>query len=184
MKAAISLLLVFILSYAVNAQTHLLKKSFPALKPLKIKSAENKFFETRVHTGIEAGRIFNVSEKTSGEALNMFWWYLDVNLTERILYFKLEAGGFADLDSHEWIEFASVGFSYRIIRLNRHVIYLFLGVKGWIRGWPGICLVVNPKYVFMVNKWFGISAGFRYMPQISYDQHFLSFSGGVQFFIK
>lgn len=185
MKTICAVLLAVILSFELNAQTNYLNSSCPNLKYLKLKSSENKFLESKIHAGIEGGRGLNVSEKSSGhEQFNGYWSYLDLNLTERILYFKFEAGGMAGADFHEWVGFASIGFNYRIIKLDRHLIYLFLGAKGLIGEGVGLWFVFNPKYVFMFNNWLGISAGFRYMPSYSLDQHFILSSLGVQFFFK
>ncbi len=177
-------LLAWILSFELHAQTDFYNPPHFNLQPMKLKNSSGKFKETSYHLGVDYGTFIDVTRKSSlDEYLHSLWGYYDINIGEEILYFRLESGIITDWKFSGGAGFASLGVNYRIKKFDRHIIYLLFGIAGWYSGnWAGLLGIINPKYVFMLNDGFGLSLGVRYMPALTYDQHFLGFSAGVQFF--
>ncbi len=190
MKTICAVLLAVILSFELNAQTNFYNQSQFNFKPLKLKDVSGKFKETAQHVGIEYGPIFDPSEKPSFKGyIHTLWGSYEISIGEKKLFFRFEAGAISDGEFKSGAGVAAFGLNYRIIKSGRHIVYLFFGLEGWVSGpFGGFFGIVNPKYVFMLNNNFGISAGLRYMSLISLspfelDSGFLCPSAGVQFFL-
>ena len=149
---------------------------------LKLRNNTGKLSEAPFHVGIEYGQLFKLTEKSdNGDA---FWIFLDFNIWNKIIYIRLDLGGFAERSFHSGAAFVSLGLNGRFFGYGRHNFYLFIGFKGALSIFPVALFVVNPKYVFSLSKNIGISGGVRYMERIGYTQRFLIPSIGIQFFIN
>ena len=189
MKTIYAVLLAVIFSIELHAQTNSYNESQHNLQPLKLKSSAGKFNETTYHIGVEYGSMFNISEKyIYQEYVHSLTGFYDIDIAEKILYFRLETGIMAEQKFIGGAGFAAIGVNYRIKKFDRHIIYLLFGLEGWTNAFSGgYFWIINPKYVFILTKGFGLSAGVSYMPWISFKpldmgKGFVSVSAGVQFF--
>jgi hypothetical protein len=195
MKTELIILLVFIsqqISYTQDSygllkipelNIHENNKMLPDSNRIKLLKKE-KYAETPLHLGLDYGLMYRFTKSGFSDfPVHSLLGFFDFNIAGKVVYGKLEFGGLADRESSEWINIAALGLNYLVIKENRHLLYFSCGVGiGW-GGWGVVLLNFNPRYVFMLNNFLGLSLNFRYMPQINYNQHFIQFSTGIQFFL-
>ncbi len=182
LKTKFIALLAVVFSFELNAQPNYSLSEQIKLNPLSIKETKEIFSESYVHLGVEYGPFWNLTDRHP-EFNHSIYFFIDGNLSERVVFYKIEIGGVIDEQWHGGGFFGSLGLNYSVFKEKRHAVYLFAGLAIGVY-YPILFAVVNPKYVFMIDEHLGFSVGVRYMPQIGFDQHFLSFSGGLQFFIN
>jgi len=151
---------------------------------------KEKYAETPLHLGIEYGlyvwdiEYLELQKRyiEQDEIKYSIIGYFDFNLYARKLFGKLEIGGMTDKDWHEGGLVISLGFNFNIFDINRSHFYTFIGVNALIGGWIVFCWVVNPKYVFSITNYLGVSVNLRYY-RANYPRHFFIPSLGIQFFL-
>ena len=180
MKTIYAVLLAVIFSLELHAQTNYNNESLHNLQPLKIKSSADKQYTSLFNTGIEYGKMINLTEEKS-DYLHAYWIFFDFNIWNKILYTRFDIGGISDRKLHGGAAFISLGLNGRFFGYGRHNFYLYAGFKGALSIIPVALFEVNPKYVFSLIKLIGVSAGLRFMNQIGYSQRFLIYSIGIQF---
>lgn len=152
---------------------------------LKLKSTKNNIEESSTHLGIDYGILFKLSEKSSIGPLHAIWGFYDFNIANKIMYGKLDVGGCIDSCGQYGAFFTAFGFNYQIEKIDNHLIYLHVGLKGLFGlGGIGLVAIINPKYMFAFNKYIAGSAGLRYMLGLTYSQQFLIPHVGIHFFIN
>lgn len=175
------LILFAVFSFELDAQTSLYNHFQFMLQPLKIKTSADKQYTSLFNTGIEYGKMINLTEEQS-DYLHAYWIFFDFNIWNKILYTRLDLGGISDRKLHGGAAFVSLGLNSRFFGYGRHNFYLYAGFKGLSGNYyAAVAFVVNPKYVFSLSKLIGVSGGLRYMLQIGFPQRFLIYSVGIQF---
>ena len=190
MKIICAVLLAVIYSFEIQAQTNFYNQSHLNLPAMKLKNSAGKSKESTYHLGLDYSYGINESERYDyiEHEFHELRGYYDINIGEKILYFRLETGLMSDWKFKWGAVFATLGVNYRIKKFDRHIIYLLFGLEGWTNLYSaGLFAVINPKYVFMLSRGFGLSAGVRFMPWITFKpielgEGFVNISTGVQFF--
>lgn len=127
--------------------------------------------------GAEFGIVTDFAKAVPG-----VWGFLDINISKRIVFLRLEYGRLfkVDDDNNNAI-YGSLGINYKIFKINKHnnfYIHAAVFVVGSKRG-GGISGFLSLRYLYAINKYIGLVSSIR---NFAFTAIFLSV--GIQFFTK
>jgi hypothetical protein len=147
-------------------------------------------YDSGGHLGVEYGQIFSFNNKTNENnekfTLGSVWLFDDYSIYKNIIGFKFKAGvAYQKIFEYQKINyiyavFLSGGINAGGLQFGRHFLSLYAGYSMYLSyGLGAFIFEISPKYVFKINKDFGLSAGmtcalpgyniFQLMPSLGFQ---------------
>lgn len=159
-------------------------KSLPVqTETINILRSENNLRNIPFGLGLEAA--FGGTFDSQGEVFPGFLFFIDLNLSKRIVFFKAEYGKLFFSKNKESSNYASLGLNYKITEDRKHNFYLHGGAfgiwgksgSGGVGGGAGFFLAF--RYRYSIADQVGFVTSLRY-PMGSFKS--IMVTAGFQFF--